>query len=465
MQEPKYPESDVTENLVEAGPASELAPITSAGLRVALQSRDLRLLWLGLVMSATGDSFLLVAMLTYLGSLTDSPLALAAFAASLGLPTLLFGLSAGVFVDRFDRRLMMLASDLVRAGAVLGLLFVNSIRDLPIAMLVAFIMGTAGVLFIPARNALLPRLVPASGLVAANMLVESSQIISLVVGPALGGLFVARFGAHAAVLANSAGYCISAFAIFLLSVRHVKVDAEPLTTRQLRDEMVSGLRYVREHSLLLRLIAAGGASMLGLGAVIILGVSHVETVFGVDPTDFGALLSILGLGMVVGGALAATPYAHRYPSIFVIGGMLTLAASLAVFPFLDYLSMVRLAVFVIGLGLIASRSVIAALIQLNVADDRRGRVESANNVTMAAAYNVSFVATGLFGAVVGTQAAFVGAAAIIAVAGLLAFLAIRRRSAIAALVGADPSAVVPVSRQAAESGGGSGATDGRGSGR
>ncbi len=465
MQDDRYPESDVTESLVEAGPASELAPITGAGLRVALQSRDLRLLWLGLVMSATGDSFLLVAMLTYLGSLTDSPLALAAFAASLGLPTLLFGLFAGVFVDRFDRRLTMLASDLVRAGAVLGLLFVNSIRDLPIAMLVAFVMGTAGVLFIPARNALLPRLVPPTGLVAANMLVESSQIISLVVGPALGGLFVARFGPHAAVLADSAGYCISALAIFLISVRHVKVDAEPLTAPQLRDEMVSGLRYVREQPLLLRLIAAGGASMLGLGAVIILGVSHVETVFGVDPADFGALLSILGLGMVVGGALAATPYAHRYPSAFVIGGMLTLAASLAVFPFLDHLNPVLFTVFGIGLGLIASRSVIAALIQMNVADDRRGRVESANNVTMAAAYNASFVATGLFGAVVGTQAAFLGAAIIVAVAGVLAFLAIRRRSPVAALVGADPPAVTPVSRPGPESIEGSGATGGRGTGR
>ena len=159
---------------------SPLSGATRAGIAVALHSRDLRLLFIGQVVSQIGDSFLLIAMLTLVRSLTSSPVALALIAASIGLPPVIFGLFAGVFVDRWDRRLTMLVADIVRGVAVLALLFVQDARGLPIMLVVGFVMGTMGVLFLPARNALLPKMVPPEGLVAANLLVEGSQVACLV---------------------------------------------------------------------------------------------------------------------------------------------------------------------------------------------------------------------------------------------------------------------------------------------
>lgn len=409
--------------------STHLANMNRAGLRVALQGRDLRLLLAGQVISQMGDSFLLVAMLIIVRSLTTSSLALAALAASIGIPTVLFGLFGGVFVDRFDRRWTMLGADIVRGLVVLALLLVRDARDIPIMLAVGFVMGTAGVLFIPARNAVLPLIVPAAGLVAANMLIEGTQVAALVIGPAMGGLFVTRFGSDIAILFDSLTFFLSGVCIFMMRVQHDKSTIQPLSGAQLRHELREGLDYVRHHPLLLRLMMAGATSMLALGAVIILGTIQLQEVYQVDASGLGSLLSVLGLGMVVGGLLVATPIAFHHPAPIVGISMAVLGASLGVFPFLPEFRFALMAIFVTGLTLIASRSIVAALVQINTPNDRLGRVESAYNILLAIAYNASLIATGVLGVAVDPRFIFVAAGVLSLLAGWLAFQALRHRPA------------------------------------
>ncbi len=420
-----YSEPETTEVSPE-GVNAGLAELQRAGLAVALQGRDMKLLVAGQVISQVGDSFLLVAMLVIVRTLTSSPLALAGLAASIGLPTVLFGLFAGVMVDRFDRRLVMLVSDVIRGLVVLLLLLVRDARDVPLMMAVGFIMGTAGVLFIPARNAILPRIVAPSGLVAANMLIEATQVAALVAGPALGGLFVARVGAQIAIVFDSLTFFASGLTIFLMSVRHVNVHTEPLTSEQLRRDLFEGLLHIRRTPLLIRLMAAGSASMLALGAVIILGTVQLGEVYQVDASGIGVLLSVLGLGMVAGGALVALPYAHHHPAPMIGAGMSLLGISLAVFPFLPDFRLALVAIFVTGLSLIMSRSIVGALVQINVPNDLLGRVESAYNIMLAVAYNASIIATGALGVALDPRLIFIAAGAFVLVSGFLAWVAIRR---------------------------------------
>ncbi len=404
---------------------ASLGSATRAGIAVALRSREMRLMWAGLVVSQIGDSFLLIAMLTIVRTLTTNPLAIAAIAASIGLPPVLFGLFAGVFVDRWDRRVVMLVSDIVRGVVVLGLLLVHDAQDLPIMLIVGFVMGTMGVLFMPARNAVLPQIVPQEGLVAANLLVEGSQVAALVIGPALGGIFVAEFGAPVAIMADATTFFFSAVCIFLMRIPKDNAEAKPLTTAQLRHELVEGLSVIRHSPLLIRLISAGATNMLALGAVLVLGVVYFESAFGVDPAGFGALLSILGIGMILGGALVATPYSHARPDLFVGISMALLGASLIALPFMETLRTALAAIFVVGMSLIAARSVVGALIQMNVSNEVLGRVEAANNLVLGAAYNLGFVFSGALGAAIDTRLAFVMCGALTLIAGVMAFRAIR----------------------------------------
>jgi hypothetical protein len=100
---------------------------------------------------------------------------------------------------------------------------------------------------------------------------------------------------------------------------------------------------------------------------------------------------------------------------------------LAVFPFLPEFRYALLAIFITGVGLIASRSVIAALVQITVPNDRLGRVESAYNILLAIAYNTSIIATGALGVAVDPRFIFVAAGLLALGAGWLAYVALRRR--------------------------------------
>lgn len=416
---------DVTAAALEPPPAVPHGKADRAGLTVALQSRDLIFLTFGQVVSQMGDSFLLVSLLVLVRTLTTSPLTLAGLIVSAGLPTLLFGLFAGVVVDRFDRRMIMLLSDTFRGVIVLGFLLVTDASHLPLAMVINFFMGVAGVVFIPARAALMPHIVVPLGLVAANMLVESTQIISIVIGPALASYVIDQHGQSTAIIIDSMTFFLSAACIWQMSRRNIKLHDAPLNAQQLRHELLEGLSYIRRHHALLLLIAAASASQMGLGAVIILGTIHIQEVFGVSASGIGALLSILGMGMVLGGAIVATPYAQRHTNMFVLVSTVVVGISLTVFPFLPVYRLAVAAIFITGVGMIASRSVIAALTQMAVPTQKLGRVDAAGNMVISLAYNASLVATGALGLAVDRWVIFLLAGVLSVIAGVLAFRALQ----------------------------------------
>ncbi|NJN44088.1 MAG: MFS transporter [Anaerolineae bacterium] len=163
------------------------AKITARDL---LQNRDFRLLWLGQSVSNFGDSMTNLALLLLVNHLTGSTAALATMAIVLALPTLTFGLIAGVYVDRWDRRQVMVISDLIRGVLVLGFILVGSVENIWLLYLIGFTQASIGTFFNPARSALIPNLVPKEGLLAANSLTQMTQIIFGLLGTAAAGALV-----------------------------------------------------------------------------------------------------------------------------------------------------------------------------------------------------------------------------------------------------------------------------------
>ena len=117
--------------------------------------------------------------------LTGSTLALAAVAIALAIPPLTIGLVAGTYVDRWDRRRIMLVSDSLRAVVVLGFVVIEPRPScMPLLVVLAFVQASIGTFFSPARGALVPRVVPAEGLLAANAITQATRVIAGVVGRA-----------------------------------------------------------------------------------------------------------------------------------------------------------------------------------------------------------------------------------------------------------------------------------------
>src|SRR6266487_3781728 len=149
-----------------------------------LRQRNFALLWFGQLISLTGDYVLIVALPFYTYQLTGSVLATGVMFLVQALPGLFLGSLAGVFVDRWDRRWTMIASDLLRAGVLLFLLLVRS-RDLVwIIYAVAFTEQVISLFFIPAKGAVIPNLVEEQHLMAANSLNSTSDAITRLVDPA-----------------------------------------------------------------------------------------------------------------------------------------------------------------------------------------------------------------------------------------------------------------------------------------
>ena len=167
-------------------------------------NRNFRWLWLGQVVSQLGDWFNYVALYALLFELTGSATMVAALMVVQFLPIALVGPSAGVVADRFDRRRIMIAADVIRGIAVLGLLLVRTPSMAWLAFLVTAVVVGASGFFEPARSATVPMIVRREDLVSANAVSTGTWSAMLAIGASLGGVVAASLGRDAAFLINSA---------------------------------------------------------------------------------------------------------------------------------------------------------------------------------------------------------------------------------------------------------------------
>ncbi|MFQ5854714.1 MAG: MFS transporter [Anaerolineae bacterium] len=396
-----------------------------ATLRAALSNSDFRALWIGLLVSQVGDSFMIIATLEVIQRLTDSSLALGAMGVSIALPTLLFGLIAGVVVDRFDRKLAMIASDVVRGLAVLVLLTAHSPGQIWVFFIVGFVMGSMGIVFAPARNAVLPNIVGEELLLPANTLVQGTQVISMALGPTLAGLAIRWFGTDFAFTFNSLTFFVSAIAIATISISQKRADDEKASIEVVRAQLKEGLTFIRRSPTILNVSITAGVAMLGLGSIVVLGVRYLSQELGVGTDGFGFLVSVLGIGMVAGGFLVGNYGAGFQTQVVVGGGMGILGLALLGFAMAPDFTLVLVMTFVIGACMVAARAAIATLLQAIVPDEKRGRVESAVNTIISAATTISMGLAGFLGDLLGVRAVFALAGIITLLAAGMAFYVLR----------------------------------------
>src|SRR5579885_89894 len=186
-----------------------------------LRQRDFALLWSGDVISIVGDWVLIVGLPIYILILTHSVLATGAMLIAARIPSLLFGPVAGVFVDRWDRKRVMIVANALFALWLLPLLLVNSLERVWVVYLVQFAESSIGQFFMPAESALLPNLVRKEQLVAANSLNSLSDNLARLVGPALGGIIIGLAGLPGVVLVDAVSFILAG--LLLMGIRGAPV--------------------------------------------------------------------------------------------------------------------------------------------------------------------------------------------------------------------------------------------------
>ncbi|NTU71235.1 MAG: MFS transporter [Coriobacteriia bacterium] len=209
-----------------------------APLRIA----DFRRLWLGQVVSVVGDKIHTIAMAMMVYALTGSMLQMGVMLGVTLLPAAIFGLPAGVYIDRWDRRTTMMAADLVRAVIVLAIPWVVG-YGIWWAYGLAFLASTVSLFFVPAKRALIPDIVGTDDLMAANSLDNASEAIAELAGLGLGAVIVASIGYRWAFSIDAATFVVSAISISLIQYRQKPLPF-PAQETDFISETLGGVRAI-----------------------------------------------------------------------------------------------------------------------------------------------------------------------------------------------------------------------------
>jgi len=269
-------------------------------LLAPLAHRDYRLLVAGMSVSLLGDGLFLVALAWQVYTLSDAPTALATVGIAMTIPTIACLLIGGAVSDRFDRRVVMLTADTVRAVvlAALAALAVTGALVLPELFAIAVVYGAATAFFNPASDALVPQLLPGDALAQANSLDQLIRPVMLrLAGPAVGGLAVSAIGAGWTFGLDAGSFAVSVVALLAMSRRPVPQTAE---TRAGVREIKAGLRYVRSHAWLwATLVSAAVAYLLFMGPTEVLLPFIVKHRFAEGARDLGLIFAAGGLGSLI----------------------------------------------------------------------------------------------------------------------------------------------------------------------
>jgi MFS family permease len=253
--------------------------------------------WLGLYTSHLALQLLLIQTL-------DADQAdLGVVRAAQWLPALLFGMLAGVLVDRVRRRPVMFTADTVCAVVfgLVGALALTGHLTIPLLVGLVFVAGTASVTATAAHQSFLPRLVPSALLPSASSRLEQSMTAAESVGPLLSGVLVRVLSAPVAILVNAGTYAVSA-----LAVGAIRVD-EPAPTpsadRHLGRELAEGFRWVYRHRTLAPYAVALHTWFFFNSAVMTIFVFYASEEIGLGPVGIGLVLATAGVTGVVAAGL------------------------------------------------------------------------------------------------------------------------------------------------------------------
>jgi MFS family permease len=267
--------------------------------------------WAAQSVSAIGSQLSLVA-LPLLAALTLDASAgqMGVLAAAAGAPFLLFGLLAGVWVDRLRRRPLLVAADLGRAAVLAAVPLAALLDALSIELLwaVAFVVGGLTVVFDVAYLAYLPTLVRRDQLLEGNAKLQASASVGQVAGPGLAGALVGLLTAPAAILIDALSYLASA--LFLGRIRAPEAAPAPAAGRHLRREIGEGLGAVRRDRVLRALAACSATTNLFGFAFLAIYVLYMTRELGLGATGVGLVFALGGVGALAGAVLAG-PIARR----------------------------------------------------------------------------------------------------------------------------------------------------------
>lgn len=376
-------------------------------------------LWLGQLISNFGDTLHYIALVVLVFQLTGQGLAVAGLVAAEAIPILVLGPIAGVIIDRFSRKAVLIGADLFRAGLVLTLLWPQGAWH---AYLVAAGLAAGNAFFNPTVQAVIPVLTTEEQRLAANSVGWSTGRLVQILASAVAGGIIALIGTGPAFMLNAGSFVASAI---LISTLHLPAHAGQLGSATKRGlvsylgDARAGLGFAARDGFVSRLLFVQALASLATGATGAMLVVLSERHLGLQPAGFAWLIGAIGVGALLGplipNALARDYRDARWLFVpYVIRGIGDVLLAI-----LTPLPIALVLLFVYGLNTSTGMVVFNSTVQGVVPDAVRGRVFTLLDVTWSAMRLLSLGIGGLLVDAVGIETVFWAGGTLLAIAGVL----------------------------------------------
>ena len=388
------------------------------------KKRDFSLMWLAQLISTIGESLTDLAAAILIFQITNSAFAVGAVLMVTAIPTLFVGLFAGVFVDRFDKKRILLLANLLRGFIVLGIplsyiTFMPNNQDVFVFSLYAliFISATVRQFFDPAWESVLPEIATEEELTQANSFLAVSSFGSTAVGFAAAGFLASSGNPLLAFYVDAATYFV-AFALLLpIVVKKRAADDEPTSIGVVVENLKSGASYMWRTPILRSIFLTGAPVFLSFGLWNVLLLPMAIRVLGGTEFEYGLQEGLTSVGFVIGSFLFAKIGDRLAEGTWVVASTVAMGIFGALYGLSPTMAVAIVMVTITGF-LNAPQSIARRLLlQRHIPRDLRGRVFSAMYVSRDVLFLVGMAGAGLAD-IFPTRELVVVSSAILIVAGI-----------------------------------------------
>ncbi|MBD1880852.1 MFS transporter [Coleofasciculus sp. FACHB-T130] len=405
-------------------------PASGSGFRALMKNRPFLILWVGQIVSQVADKvffILLIALLeNYQTSLMGANSMRSAIMVAFTLPAIFFGSAAGIFVDRFPKKQIMVASDWIRALLILLLPILP--KQFLVLLVITFLLSTVTQFFAPAEQAAIPLLVKRENLMTANALFTTTMMGSLIVGFSVGEplLSLARTwgGTYSQELMVALLYLLAAGLSQLVKIVETPIPIGSVAVHPWND-LKEGFRYLWKKRLVRTAMVQLTILYSVFAALTVLAIELAKEIGLNEPGQFSFLLSAAGVGMVFGAGVLGHWGDRFHHKPLPLVGFLSMGFVLAVFTLTTNLWMGLGLSALLGLGASLIGVPMQTLIQASTPENMRGKVfgfqNNAVNIALSAPLAIAGPLTDQFG----LRGVLLGMSIIVNIVGVWAWLSTR----------------------------------------
>ena len=392
--------------------------------KTVLKYQPFRTLWLAQFVSIFGDFLALfgvISLITF--RLNGNAVQVTAVTIAYVLPLAVISPFAGVFVDHWNVKRVMVSSDLIRAALILLLVFVTDIAQI---CLIFAVMSTVSSFFTPAQSVTIRTIVPQEGLLAANTMMSQAFYLVRLLSPFAAGALIAWLHEKPCFYLDAASFIFSAGMITSLTIPQVRTHSEK-TVASLTEDFLAGNKFIFTHAGLTFVFLSMGVAMFVLSSFSPLISIYIRDSLNAGPFIFGFISSMVGIGLIAGAQLLGRVHQKITRTNVVLSGLFALGIGAALLGGFKNIPMAAASTFMMGFAISFVLIPAQTMSQQETPPALMGRVSSTFMSLIALSQVLGLLLSGYLAERLGIRPLFLTSAAFVAIIACAGYVFMRGR--------------------------------------